>query len=258
MAKNRAMIAIVLFIIFFLIGMAIRFSPLFLLYAHTSITHTLIQSIATIIALFCGCAALYRFYSGSKMSGMLLFLGVGFIGTGLIDAYHAVVTTGWFDAAFPKINPSVAEWSWFATRAYLAVFVIISLWALSKSTRSTQPSKQIDPKKVYLYVGILTLLDFLVFVTIRVPYPVYPDQFLCRPWEIAAGILFLIALIAYLKQGNWKTDKLAFWMVLFLVTNVCAQFFYIDLAPHKFDTLYLSAHGLKIISYLMVYFAVSE
>jgi hypothetical protein len=253
---KRLSIIIGLFILYFVIAMGIRFTPLFGLNAHTSLTHTLIQSIATILALFSGSAALYRYYSSENKPTMFLFLGVGFIGTAVIEAYHALVTMAWFQAAFPNIPSSVVEWSWFAARGYLSLFVLLSLWALHRS--SAHSEIQIKPRTIYLSIGGLTLLSLIGFSLIRTPYPVYPNQFFCRPTEFAAGFLFLIALIGYLKEGSWKTDKLSFWMVLFLLSNVCAQFFYIGLSPYGFDTLYLTAHVVKIISYLMIYFAVSE
>ncbi len=45
---------------------------------HSSNAHSLLQSIATVIAVFCGSAALYQYYSNNVKSSMFLFIGVGF------------------------------------------------------------------------------------------------------------------------------------------------------------------------------------
>ena len=44
---------------------------------------------ATILALIVGVMALVRFYS--KKNSTILFVGAGFLGTAMLDGYHAVV-----------------------------------------------------------------------------------------------------------------------------------------------------------------------
>ncbi len=53
--------------------------------------HTIMEAIATLLALMVGTLALLRFYS--KKNNTFLFIGSGFIGSGLLDGYHTLVTT---------------------------------------------------------------------------------------------------------------------------------------------------------------------
>ena len=62
--------------------------------------HTLIEEAATFLALFVGVIALVRFYT--KKINIFLFIGTGFLGTGLLDGYHAVVTSSFFAEKFPS------------------------------------------------------------------------------------------------------------------------------------------------------------
>ncbi len=57
----------------------------------TAQLHTVMEVVATVLALFVGVLALLRYYSFKR--GGLFFVGVAFIGTGLLDGYHAVVTS---------------------------------------------------------------------------------------------------------------------------------------------------------------------
>lgn len=53
--------------------------------------HTLMEVAATLLALMVGISALVHFYS--KKSNTFLFIGTGFLGTALLDGYHAIVTS---------------------------------------------------------------------------------------------------------------------------------------------------------------------
>jgi K+-sensing histidine kinase KdpD len=53
--------------------------------------HTVLEVAATIIAAGVGILALVRFYSQRQI--VFLFTGTGFIGTALLDGYHALVTS---------------------------------------------------------------------------------------------------------------------------------------------------------------------
>jgi len=53
--------------------------------------HTLMEVVATALALNVGVLALIRFYT--RKNNTFLFLGSGFLGTGFLDFYHTVVTS---------------------------------------------------------------------------------------------------------------------------------------------------------------------
>ena len=80
----------------------------------TSTVHTIMEVAATVLALMVGIIALVRFYS--KKSNTYLFIGAGFLGTALLDGYHAIATFTPFSSAFPSLPPSLVPWSWIALR----------------------------------------------------------------------------------------------------------------------------------------------
>ncbi len=250
-SASRTTTFIILFSIFFLGGV---FADIFTWSAHSTLTHSLLQSVATVLALFCGSAALYRFYNEQNKNNMLLFIGVGFMGTTVMDAYHTVVTANWFLKTFPNVPETVIEWSWLSTRAFLSILLVLGMPSMFRE-KATTPA---HAKIIYGMVSVLTLLILVLFMFVKIPLPIYPEQFIARPLELIPGALFLMALTGFLIQGHWKTDTLEFWMVLFLITSISCQFFYIDLSKHAHDLQYIVAHIMKIFSYTMVYLGVTS
>lgn len=53
--------------------------------------HTLMEVVATLLALMVGILALIRFYT--KKTNTFLLIGSGFLGTAFLDGYHTVVTS---------------------------------------------------------------------------------------------------------------------------------------------------------------------
>ena len=72
---------------------------------------------ATLLALMVGVMALVRFYS--RPNTVFLFVGIGFLGTALLDGYHTVVTSTFFAEVFPSAPPALVPWSWLASSRYV-------------------------------------------------------------------------------------------------------------------------------------------
>src|SRR5260370_10073594 len=53
--------------------------------------HTLLEAVATVLALVTGTMALLRYYA--KKSSTFLILVSGFLGTALLDCYHVLITS---------------------------------------------------------------------------------------------------------------------------------------------------------------------
>ena len=71
--------------------------------------HTLMEITATILALIIGIMSLVHYYTNKNL--VFLMIGVGFLGTGFLDGYHAVVTSSYFAKYFTLdvalVNPLV-------------------------------------------------------------------------------------------------------------------------------------------------------
>jgi len=211
--------------------------------------HTNMEIIATVLALIVGVMALVRFYS--KKDNTFLFVGAGFLGTALLDGYHAIVTSEAVQHLMPSGLPSLLPWSWVASRLFLSVMVFLSWYCWQRSQR-LGPGSKVSESTVYLFSAVFTLTCFLFFAF--VPLPVgYTQAFTFhRPEEFVPALFFLLALIGYLKKGRWREDAFEHWLIISLIAGLISQAVFMSHSGQLFDYEFDIAHLLKKISYICV------
>ncbi len=211
--------------------------------------HTIIKTAATMLAALIGVLALLRYYT--RYSNAILFVGAGFLGTAFLDGYHAVVTSVFFRPYMPSDLPALIPWSWVATRQFLSIFLFLSWLALRRENRLGSDGR-FNPNTVYLFAGAFTLASFLFFAFAPLPRAYYPEFMFHRPEEFGPAIFFLLALIGYLHQGDWRGDISAYWMVMALIVGFISQAGFMSYSGQLFDLEFDVAHLLKKVSYLCV------
>jgi len=210
--------------------------------------HTVIESIAMLLALIVGAMALVRYYSAPD--NKYLIIGSGFIGTGLLDGYHTVVTSTYFQTFMPSDMPSLIPWSWVASRLFLAIILYVSWWIWKWESSHPAEKKLIRPYTVYTWVGMSTVLCFLFFMLVELPVAYYSHWLLHRPEELIPGLFFLLALTGYISKGEWKRSSFEHWLVLCLLINAIGEVLVMPNSAKLFDAEFDMAHFLKDISYI--------
>ena len=94
--------------------------------------HTIMEVVSTVVAAFVGVLAFVRYFSKKNIT--YLFLATGFMGTALLDGYHAVVTSSLLNYLMPSPPESLIPWSWNASRTFLAILMTI-MWVASQWER---------------------------------------------------------------------------------------------------------------------------
>ena len=243
--RNRTLIYLSLFI-----GLLMGF---FLLRGFTwqgsTQLHTLMETAASLLAFMVGAIAMARFYA--KKNNTFLFIGTAFVGTGLLDGYHAVVTSSFFANSFPSAPASLIPWSWIASRQFLSVLLAVS-WLAWFVEKRKEGAGTIGEVAVYISVGWLTLGSFLFFALMPLPRAYYPELFFPRPEEFVPAVFFLIALVGYLYKGHWRSESFEHWLVLSLIVGFVAQAMFMSLSGQLFDMEFDAAHLLKKLSYVCV------
>jgi PAS domain S-box-containing protein len=209
--------------------------------------HTLMELAATLLALTAGTLALVRFYS--RKDNTFLFIGAGFLGAGLLDGYHAVVTSTFFAAYFPSPPPSLIPWSWLASRVFLSVLLWLS-WIFWRREDRLGEAGRIREVWVYLLVSLWTAACFLFFLKVPLPVGYEPLLLVHRPQEWIPAWFFLLALIGYLRKGRWKSDPFEHWLVLSLIVSFMGQAMFMSTSHALYDTMFDAAHLLKKLSYV--------
>jgi hypothetical protein len=211
--------------------------------------HTLMEAVGMTLSFFVGTMAIVRFYS--RKSNLFLFIGAGFLGTGLLDGYHAVVTSSWFKDSFPSDLGSLIPWSWVASRLFLSMFMWISILAW-KRERDLGEAGRISETSIYLGAGLLTLVSFTFFAFAPLPRAYYPEFLFQRPEEFVPALFFLLALNGYWSKQHWRTDGFEHWLMISLIIGFMSQIMFMSLSGRVFDAMFDVAHLLKNVSYACV------
>ncbi|MBF0260942.1 MAG: response regulator [Magnetococcales bacterium] len=210
--------------------------------------HTLLETVATTLAFMVGVLALMRHHT--EKEDLYLLIGAGFLGTAFLDLYHVIVTSTLFIRAMPSDYATLLPWSWFSSRFFLAFFLVLSWFFTRHDTRAQQ--SRLNPHWVFWGMGLFTLANLLFFILMPLPRAIYPEWILPRPQEWIPALLFLIALIGFLKRGNWRENIFEHWLVLALLVNFWGETMFMASSGHLYDPMFDLGHFLKQISYLCV------
>lgn len=205
--------------------------------------HMLLEFTAASLALFVGALAWVRFYT--KRSSAYFYIGSGFIGAGLLDAYHAMRSVSLSELLVPTAV-SLDMWQWNPSPTFLGIFIAGS-WLIWQ--RGQRPHGQ---KQDYLIVVLVAVVSLLSFSLIPQP-PVASANFLVnRLTVVLTATFFLVALIGYLHKRGWQHDTFENWLVVALIVNVGTQGLFVFFARMPFDALFDTAVALKLVGYLCV------
>jgi len=209
--------------------------------------HTLMEAIATILAMFIGVLSLLRFYS--KGGTDFLVLGAGFIGIGLLDGYHAIASSVWLEPYLSSELSSLIPWSWFASRLFLSVIILLLYYIRRCETKSKFSNKNL-PSIIYSFIIITAFLSFIFFTLTPLPDGYFSGPIFYRPEELLPAVFLLTAVTGLLKQGEWKTSAFTHWLVLSIIVNLVTQLVVMPYSASLFDIQFNTAHILKILAYL--------
>ena len=215
----------------------------------TSELHTIMETIATLLALAAGAMALGRYYT--KRNSNFLVLGSGFIGAALLDAYHAVVTSSFCKECTPSTLSALTPWSGVTSRLFLSLLIFLS-WLNWKGDLRRSTSRHISDICLYTVVGGCAAGSFLVFAIAPLPAAYYPNLAFHRPAELVPGLFFALAAWGYLRKGAWKTDDFEHWLMMSLILAAAGHLLYMSVSGRLFDVMYGIAHVLKILAYICV------
>lgn len=210
--------------------------------------HTVMESLATLLAFLVGILALIRYFS--QRDSQFLYVGTAFLGTGFLDAYHTVVTSAFFLPYMPSDYPHLVPWSWFASRLFLSVMLFMSWWLWYKHRHD--PDYRHRTALIFWATGLATLTCFLFFALFPLPAATEPDWPIPRPYDFAPALFFVCALIGYLRKGLWPRNDFEHWLVLSLIVGLATQTTFMPFSTHLNDTEFNVAHLLKKLSYILV------
>ncbi|UCC23922.1 MAG: response regulator [Gemmatimonadales bacterium] len=206
-----------------------------------------LETTATALALVLGALALVRFYSRRRRT--YLFVGTGFVITGVLDALHLASFPLWNLGAAPWALGNLLDWSWLLSRGFLAVYLYV---ALQGSRGPAPPFPRLErARSVYLVGGLSSVLALVLF-SVLPGGPLQGPSFLPRPLEAIPAAFFGLTAWGYLARGNWHKDVFERWFILGLLISVVLHLFFTARAPLDYGSLYTAGHALKLLSYAAI------
>ena len=239
-ARRRSISYVVLLIVLLLGGFVLRNMT----WKSNGEMHTLLESITTLLALISGLMSLVRYYT--KKSSTFLLLGSGFLGTAVLNGYHAAITSSFLAGRTPSALMALTLWSGVTSRLFLALLMCASLWASKRELRHPTTSRR-QEYIVYFLVGMFTLASFSFFGIVRLPPQYFPNFVIHRPLEAAPAIFFILSAIGYWRKGAWKTDDVEHWLLLSLIFGSVSYLTYYPLYNKLYDPLYIGGHVLTAL-----------
>jgi len=210
--------------------------------------HTIIEVTAILMAAMIGALALVRYYTFKQAT--FLFLGTGFLGAGLLDLYHALMTSDYFVAARPGYDPQdLFAWTWIAGRVFLALFLAVSVLAWRKEAQAKVTKGGINEASIFLTSLALTIINLFFFEFVPLSRSHFPALPISRPAEFLPALFFSIALLGFFVKGSWRRDAIDHWLLISLVISIALHALFMSQSDQRFDAMFDAAHLLKVLSY---------
>ncbi len=242
---ERAVVYWVVFLLLVAGSFLLRDNP----YRSSADVHTLVESMATLLAFVVGALALVRFYS--RKQATFLLIGTGFLGAGLLDFNHVILTTDLIVARPQGELEDLFAWSWTAERVFLSLWLLWSFVAWRQEVHAGE-GEAVHEASVYATTLILTLGNLFFFELVPLTGAHASGLPVSRPAEFLPALFFVLTLAGFLYKGTWRRDAFEHWLVVALIISGMAHIGFISLSEQRFDAMFQAAHLLKIASYLAV------
>lgn len=215
--------------------------------------HTMMETVATLLAFLVGALALVRYYSRKQVT--FLLIGCGFLGAAILDLNHVVTTVpAVLDALVVAdgVQPAgMYAWTWTAGRVYLSLFLFVSLLAWRQEVKEGR-ADTIPEMSVYGTALVLTVTNLLFFQYVRPATFQSANWVVSRPAEFIPGLFFALAFLGYYLKGSWRRDQFEHWMLVSLLIGALAHGAFMAFSEQRWDAMFDAAHLLKILSYVAI------
>lgn len=138
-----------------------------------ALLHTMMETVATLLAMFVGIVAMVRYRS--RPSNGSLFLSAAFLGTAFLDAHHTLVTSAWLWTAMPSAPSALIPWTWIGSRTFLAVMLLAWSLATRREYRLGDAGR-IAAWPVVVAVVVFTLVSYFFFAYVPLPSLFFADD----------------------------------------------------------------------------------
>lgn len=224
----------------------------FLVLSGSREVHTVMETIAAVLAFIVGTFTLVRFYANG--SAIHVYVGAGFTGVGFLDITHAVLASQSLEQWTHSLPDMLVSGSWTASRIFLGGVLVLSCRAQNRQDRLAEEAET-RPVAVYLTVLLLSLICLVFAALVPEPAGFQIGKF-DRPGELFAGFLFLIAVWQLSRRGVWRSSPFSYWLLACSIVSVFTQWLVLSTAGQANDSRFILADAMKVVSYGLALFGV--
>lgn len=245
--RSRERIAVFWALLLLMLGgaLVVRGTP----WESSAAVHTLLESVATVMAAIVGALALVRFYS--RKQATFLFIGTGFLGAALLDLNHVLLTSDYFLVKEGLEAENLFAWSWTAERVYLSLFLFVSLLAWRQEVKEGE-GEAVHEGSVYATALVLTVVNLFFFEWVPLSQAHFPGLPFPRPAEFLPGVFFGLAFVGYLLKGGWRRDAFEYYLLISLLISSILHIAFMSMSQARHDGMSDAASLLKIASYAAI------
>jgi PAS domain S-box-containing protein len=211
--------------------------------------HTVMEALASLLGVIVGAMAMVRYYA--RREKMFYYIGIGFLGVGLLDGYQAVITSEFLVTYSPSDLSALTGWSWIVSRQFLALLLLLSWVGWLREERHEAPER-ISERTLLSFAVIFMVGSVVVLTLVPLPRFYFPELLVSRPEEFIPALFLLMAAIGYIYKGKWHYDVFEHWLIVSLILGVAGQALFMAGSQTLFDLDFNVAHVLKLMSYLGV------
>jgi PAS domain S-box-containing protein len=217
--------------------------------AGSAALHSLFESAAAALAVVIGALALLRFYSAGR--SVFLFVGVGFLGAAVLDAYGAALAR--MPPAFaPDGSAHPVVWAWIASQSFLALHLFAGSLVRDRGSGLGTTSPRARRVAVYLTSGLLLGSALFILGALEIPDFHAVDRLPVRLLGAAPALTFVLAIAGYLHRGRWREASFEHWLLLALITGAMAHGAFLLHSQAAHDAAAVAAHLGKVGTYLLI------
>lgn len=208
--------------------------------------HSLLDLGIALSACFCSLQALVRYQS--RPQALFLWLGAGFLASGLLDGVHAMLSL-----EFLGMGAGVdraGELAWVASSLVLSIYLLLAL--APKRPPVTERAAWIDPLVVGVTtVAVLALLAFLL--TAAAPQgPLARIGIIQRPLEVVAALAVLLTLPVVWWRRNLLDPPLRRRLVMALALYVILHAGVMAWSARPLDAFAAAGHLARLVAHWLV------
>lgn len=195
--------------------------------------------ISGVFALFVGVLAILRYYT-KKTSVNFLFIGIGFLGVGLLDIFQLMLDLGAFQNLFVAPTDQMYSLTSVISKVYLSVLMFVS-WFVNRNANKTSKSTKKQERLLMTIVAICFMLFVSVFVFLMIK-GIAVDSLAVIIIGLISLMFLLLAIVGYLLDRGWLYDNFNYWIIFLLAFLVLSQIFYLPL----FNLEYMNMMNLSV------------